>query len=232
MKTRNIAIVGLIVLLCSSCYTAAAESVSDGTGDVYHWSQTGTAWSWSANIANKPDIDITEISYTVHDNKITLKLEVSGQIQTSDNFAYWVYYNTTDSMYWLTYVNGTGFGMGMNLLQFMNTTSSENVTISGNSISVDLDVVGDTTDVELWGWAAEYTGDSQITSEWWGDWAPNSKFTGTDDTSGDTGDHTGDDTGGDENASGDTSQPSTPGFELIAVIAAVAVALILLKRRR
>lgn len=226
MKVRNIAIVGLIVLLCASCYTVAAESVNDGTGDVYHWSQTGTAWSWNANIANKPDIDITEISYTVNDNKITLKLEVSGQIQTSDKIAYWVYYNTTDSTYWFTYANGTGFGMGM---QGMNFTSGENITVSGNSISVDLDVVGDTTDVELWGWAAEYTGDSQITGEWWGDWAPNSKFTGTinDDTGGDTGG----DTNGDD-GNGDTSKPSTPGFELIAVIAAVAVAFILLKRRR
>ena len=230
MKTRNIAIVGLIVLLCSSCYTAAAESVSDGTGDVYHWSQTGTAWSWSANIANKPDIDITKISYTVDAGKITLKMEVAGSIQTSDKIGYYVWFNTTDAVYMLSYMNdtGTGFGWGTSGMNF----TQGNVTVSGNTLSAVLDALGDTTDVELWGWAAEYTVFGDTTAEWWGDWAPNSKFTGTDDTSGDTGDHTGDDTGGDENASGDTSQPSTPGFELIAVIAAVAVALILLKRRR
>ena len=85
MKPRNsgIVLISLLVLL-GSCFTAAATTVTDGTNDVYHWSQTGTAWSWSTNIANKPDIDITKISYTVNENKITLKLEVSGEIQTSD----------------------------------------------------------------------------------------------------------------------------------------------------
>jgi hypothetical protein len=225
LRSYGIVIVSVLVLL-GSCFTAAATSISDGTGDIWHWAQTGTSWSWQGNVGNKPNIDITEVSYTVNEDKITLSLTVSGTIQTSDKVVYWVYYNTTDSTYWFTYTNGTGFGMGM---QGMNITSGENVTVSGNSISVELDVVGDTTDVELWGWAHEYTSDSPTTGEWWGDWAPNSKFTGDmdDDTNGDTGD----DTNGDD-GNGDTAKPSTPGFELFAVIAAVAVALILLRRRR
>ena len=52
-----------LLILLGSCFTAAATSISDGTGDVWHWSYTGTTWSWAGNVANKPNIDITQISY-------------------------------------------------------------------------------------------------------------------------------------------------------------------------
>ena len=91
--------------------------------------------------------------------------------------------------------------------------------------------MGDTTTVELWGWAAEYTNYlSQTTNEWWGDWAPNSKLPFTPGTGGTTGGNTtGGNTTGGNNTGGGTK---TPGFEVIPVIAAVAIAAILLRRRR
>ena len=57
----------------------------------------------------------------------------------------------------------------------MNFTSQENVSISGNTISVVLDFLGDTSKVELWGYAVEYTTMGDQTAEWWGDWTPNKK---------------------------------------------------------
>ena len=82
----------------------------------------------------------------------------------------------------------------------------------------------DYSNAELWGYAAEYVEMGDTTSEWWGDWAPetHSPFWGED------GD---DDDGGD----GDEQQnpPSgTPGFETIAAIAAIGIALIILRRRK
>lgn len=224
-----------LLILLGSCFTAAAVSVSDGTGDVWHWANTGTAWSWGGNVGNKPNVDITEISYAVNDNKITLSLKVSGTIQTSDKVVYWVWYNSTDATYWLSYSNGTGNGFGMkkgemNLTSYENfTTSTENITISGNTLSVVLNVLGDTSEVELWGWAAEYTNYlSQTTNEWWGDWAPNSKLPFTPGTGGNT---DGNNTDGNTN-DGNTTGTKTPGFEVIPVIAAVGIAAILLRRRR
>jgi hypothetical protein len=222
----SIVIIGLTVIL-GSCFTAAATSISDGTNDVWHWAQSlsGTGWSWQGNVGNKPNIDITEVSYTVNQDKITLSLKVSGVIQTSDKVVYWVYYNSTDTTYWLSYTNGSGGGFGMKGV--MNITSVDNVTISGDTLSVILDVLGDTSKVELWGYAVEYTttvGDQ--TNEWWGDWAPNEKFaynTGTDGTDGTDGTPK-------DNESG--SKTKTPGFELVLVLAAVAVALIILRKRR
>ena len=213
-------------VLLGSCFTVAATTISDGTGDVWHWYYTGTTGSWGGNVANKPNIDITEISYTVNDNKITLSLKVVGTIQTSDKVVYWVYYNTTDATYWLSYTNGTGTGFGMKKTG-MNFTSSENVTISGNTLSVVLDVLGDTSNVELWGWAAEYTTFGNVAAEWWGDWAPNSKLPFTPGTGGNTGNNT-----GGNNTGGNTTGKKTPGFEVIPVIAAVGIAVILLRRRR
>ncbi len=231
MKLRSIGlvIVSLAILLGSS-FTVAATSISDGTGDVWHYSKLGTVWSWGGNVGNKPNIDIKEISYEINDGKITLKMEVTGSIQTSDKIGYWLWYNSTDATYWLSYANGTGTGFGMKK-SGLNFTSADNVSVSGDTLSVVLDALGDTSNVELWGWAWEYTNSLDFTTnEWWGDWVPNSKFPftpGTDGTDGTDGTN-----GTDGNQNGNQSGSGTPGFELVFVIAAVAVALILLRKRR
>ncbi len=127
----------------------------------------------------------------------------------------------------LSYMNGDGAGVGW---KGMNFTSEQNITVSGDTLSVVIDVLGDTSKVELWGYAVEYTttvGDE--TNEWWGDWAPNEKFPhygetgGTDDT---------DDTDGDSDDDGSGSKTGTPGFELVVVLAAVVVAFLLFRKRR
>jgi PGF-CTERM protein len=225
LRKSSMCLVGFAVLVLS-CFTASASSITDGTNDIWHWAQTGTTWSWVGNVGNKPNIDITEVSYSVNDNKITISLQVSGDIQTSDKVVYWVYYNSTDTHYLLSYSNGNGMGTGLKGTNFTleNYTYEQNVTISGGKLSVVLNALGDTSKVELWGFAQEYTITSGDTmNEYWGDWAPNEKFTY------DTG------TPGDNETPGNDSSPSekkTPGFEVVAVIAAVAIALILVRRRQ
>jgi hypothetical protein len=225
-------LIGSLVVLLGSCFTVAAISITDGTNDVWHWAQSasGTTWSWQGNVANKPNIDITQVSYLVDNGKITLSLTVRGTIQSSDKIVYWVYYNSTDTQYWFSWTNGDGGGFGM---KGMNITSTQNVTISDNTISVVLDALGDTSKVDLWGYAVEYTTIGDQTAEWWGDWAPNEKFAYDIGTGGDTGgtpDTNGTGTPADTNGSG--SQTSTPGFEIILVLAAIALALVLVRKRR
>jgi hypothetical protein len=220
LRKSSMCLVGFAVLVLS-CFIASAASITDGTNDVWHWTQSGTAWSWSGNVGDKPNIDITEVSYTVNENKLTLTLEVKGTIQNSEKISYFVFYNSTDTQYFLSYTNGSGGGWGMKTGNF---TSGQNITVSEGKISVELNVLGDTSKVDLWGYAVEYTTlGSQTTNEWWGDWAPNQKFTY------DTG------TPGDIVTPGNDSSPpekKTPGFEVVPVIAAVAIALMLLRRRR
>ena len=215
----SICLVGFAVLVLS-CFTASAASINDGTNDIWHWAQSGTAWSWGGNVGNKPNIDITEVSYSVNENKLTLMLEVQGIIQSSEKIFYYAYYNSTDTKYTLVWSNGTGSGWAIKEGSF---DQGQNLTVSENKISVEFNVLGDTSKVDLWGWAVEYTTlGSQTTNEWWGDWAPNQKFTY--------------DTGipGDNVNPGNDSSPvekKTPGFEVVAVIAAVAIALIFVRRR-
>jgi len=220
LRKSSMCLVGFAVLVLS-CFTASASSITDGTNDIWHWTQTGTTWSWVGNVGNKPNIDITEVSYSVNDNKITISLQVSGDIQTSDKVVYWVFYNSTDTQYWLSYTNDSGNGFGMKGINF---TSEQNVTISDGKLSVVLDALGDTSKVDLWGYAWEYTTTlGSQTGEWWGDWAPNEKFTHDTGTPGDS-----------ETPGNDSSPPEkkTPGFEVVAVIAAVAIALILIRRHQ
>ena len=236
LRSYGIVLISLLVLL-GSCFTAAATSVNDGTSDVRHWTFTFTGGRWDENIGNKPNIDIKEISYEINGDKITLKMEVAGSIQTSEKIAYMVYYNTTDTTYQMSYSNGTGGGYGMNH-ENMDINATDTVTISGDTLSVVLDVIGDTSKVNLWGYAAEYSSYGDLSAEWWGDWAPNEQFpfdTGTDGTDGtdDTDGTNGTDgTDGTNDNDGSGSEKKTPGFELVAVIAAVAVAFILLRKRR
>lgn len=219
----------VLAVLVLSCMTASATSIDDGTGDIWHWQQSGTSWSWIGNVGNKPNIDIKEVSYEVNGNNITLKMEVAGSIQDAEKIAYYLWYNSTDSVYMLSYANGKGSGFGW---KGMNFTNEENITVSGDTLSVVLDVLGDTSKVELWGMAVEYTttlGDQ--TNEWWGDWVPNEKFTYAPDSGGND-DAGGNDTDGGSNGDDSSGDKGTPGFEMIVVLAAVAVALLFLRRRR
>jgi len=120
MKRRSYGIIIRLLVLLGSCFTAVATSISDGTGDIRHWAQSvsGTGWSWQGNVGNKPNVDITGVSFTTNDNKLILSLKVSGTIQTSDKVFYWVYYNRTDTQNWLSYTNGSGRGFGMKGMNF------------------------------------------------------------------------------------------------------------------
>ena len=229
MKRLKYAIVcSALFLLIGASFTVAAETITDLTGDVWHWTYTGTAGSWAGNVGGKPNIDITQLSATVNGNDLTLSLTVAGTIQYSAKEWYWAYYNTTDTTYSMWWYNGTGVGIaskqGGGVPEFV-----QNLTVSGNTISAVFKVLGDTSKVELWGWAAEYTtiGATQTTNEWWGDWAPNSKipFSTTP-----TGNNTGENNG--NNTDGNNSGTKTPGFEVLPLIAAVAIAAVLLRRRR
>jgi hypothetical protein len=229
-----------MVLVCTTVFvlsalTAAATTITDGTGDVWHWSQTGTIWGWSGNVVSKPNIDITQMTANVVGNQFVLTMTVSGVIENSDKIGYWIYYNTSDMDYWAWWSNGYGMGFGS---QPNQTTMPEMaaVTATGNTITAKFNATSVPSAQEFWGWAAESTGTlGSNSSEWWGDWAPNSElpFTPPGSTGGTT---TGNNTGGNTNTGGNNNGTSsgskTPGFELVPVVAAVAIAAILLRRRR
>lgn len=255
MKRAIPILVGLVfIATVGITVSAQSGSVTDPIGDVMHWRHTDTTWGWETNVVNKLNIDITEISYTVSGDRVTLSLKVAGTVTNSDLVSYYAYLNTSDSNYILLWTNGEGSGWAMNTEEgSFQMDSDPDITSTGDTITATYDVVGAlTTGVNLWGWAAEYTVYGDTMHEWWADWAPNEESpyydqytddageddagaddSGSDDiSSDDVGDDTDDST--DTGASDDLPEEAsdTPGFEMIMLIAAIGVALVLLRKKK
>ena len=240
MKIKNgIIIVAVIVTFFLTCSFAAAETINDPSGDVYHWRNTGTGWSWDYNVGNKPDIDITEVSAVITGSTLTLTIKVTGDIQNSEKIAYWAYYNSTDTSYWMYWTNGEGYGFATQTSESGGNFGTGEISASGDTVTGVFDIIGDDTQDNFYAYAYEYTVLNDVNNEWWGDWVPNdqSPYTSGSDDSGD--DETGGDDSGDETDSDDddtsggddTTTPSTPGFEAVLLILAFVSILFIIKRK-
>jgi len=171
MKKIGLYVLAIIAAVTIFANFASAEKISDDTDDVYYWTwneSLGT-YKWAHSVTTKPNIDITEISFTTNGQQAILTMKVKGTIESSEKVTYLLYYNTTDVNYWMSYSNGTGFcmansGTGM---------AWGNATASGDTITATVNLVPTGTKLAFWGFAAEYTSQfGDKSAEWWGDWAP------------------------------------------------------------
>lgn len=219
IKVRYILGIATLAIMLLPAF-ASAEKLTDKTNDVWHvtWDTVKKKYTWEKSVENKPNIDITEISYEIDGNTLTLTLTVVGEIEDSENVGYWAYYNTTDATYYFAYTNGVGYCMGMSSNSFVQGE----VTKSGNKITATVELIGSKEKVEAWGWAAQYTNMGDTKNEWWGDWVPQETPPGYEPT-----EENGEDTKDNQTEGGGKD---TPGFELIAFSAAIAVAFALRKR--
>jgi len=201
-----------VALLCGSL--ADAATVDDDTGDVFHWKWSDNlgTYSWAHAVTDKPNIDITELSYDVSGDMLTLTMTVQGDIEDSEDVWYWASFNTSDATYYMNYVNGSGTCMGTGASNF----SFGNVSAAGDTVTGTIDLLGTDETVSFWGWAA--SGYSQATNtEYWQDWAPQEYAPDIDDGNGGNGDDDGD---------------GTPGFTVLLALGAVGAVLVVLRRRR
>lgn len=234
-RLRNILIILIagILLVCSSI-SVIADTETDSTGDVYHYYFSETGFSWKVSVENKPDIDITEVSFSANGEKLTFILKVDGNIQSSENIGYWAFYNSSDSTYMISWNNGQGFGLAMSLDQQGGSFDYDpEIIVSGNTLKAVFDKIGSTDNVALWGWAAEYTQYGDQTQEWWGDWIPGeyAPFWGEDiDYEQEQNDTEKNDKEDDKKTGDGNSGSVTPGFELILSICVIF--LILLWKRK
>ncbi len=196
-----------------------SDSIKDPTDDVMQYMYHDGRYGWKVNIGNKPHLDITEVKYFASGHNVTLSIKVDGTISKSETVVYHAYLNTSDSHYWLTWINDEGVGMAMNIEQGSFEMDMEpDITTTGNTISATYKIIGTfSSDLQLWGWAAEYTEYGDTSAEWWGDWAPN------------------DESPYYENYTADTAsiEPSKgiPGFEMMALIIAFAAIALFIKKR-
>lgn len=225
---QNILVITIVVLLMLLAVVQVASAESEGTGDLFNWHFSEDQWGFGKyGDLDHPNIDITDVSYTKEGLELTLSVTVAGTIQDSLNYYYVVYSGNPDGVYYsialvaaLAAWNANGIsGVASGLL-------TDYISDDGKTFSGTITMLEDTT-ITPYANAIEYqTFGDAVTSEWWQDWFPNSYFTIGDPGDGD-GDRDGDVDTGDGSGNG-----GTPGFKLITLVAAVAVALILLKRRK
>lgn len=216
MIKKIIYVGGILSLVLFPLVAAVSETETDDTNDIWHykWNESSDTYSWEESTSNKPNIDIRELSYSSEYQQLTLELKVQGTIQNSNDTVYYVFCNTTDATYYMSYSNGQGGCIGTSTVG--SGYSLGNVTASGNTITATVNTVGTGTTEEFYGWAAEYTTLGDTSAEWWGDWAPQSlsPWYGINDN----GDGDGD--GGD----------GTPGFELVVIACALAIAIVIKRK--
>jgi hypothetical protein len=221
----SILIVSLGTLLLASMNVSAVSSYTDPTGDVVHATWAANTWGY-ASIGGKSNIDITGVTADINDGKLTLTLTVVGPIIQSENNAYIITFNTSDANYLMVYggygagqtgQNGYSWGIPKNG-NFLNMTTG-NVSLGGtndNTLTTTLNLSGsDTTKVVLYATAYEYSGNPSENGEYWADVVGD--FTDFQPTP--------------SNGTSDGSK-GTPGFEILPGIAAITIAVILLRRRR
>jgi hypothetical protein len=222
----SILIVSVSMLVLSSS-VVSAQTVTDGQNDVIK-SQSGSSSFQTKQ--TKPDIDIKQISCTIADNTLTLELEIYGTIQQMSPYAYFATVITTDFQYDISMFDGDGSADVSDKAGSDYLPDTPELVVGENTMSAMFEIQGDATIVEIFGHA------TYIAPEMYQDWAPDSRGPegsfdtgGTGGTGGTNG--TGG-TGGTDGTNGDNQKKGTPGFEAVAVIAAVGVALILIKRRK
>ena len=180
-----------------------------------------------------------------------MSLTVSGEIQTTSDYMYMVYSGDPgETYYYISYTGGVGIWGAVGVDGVAGGLITDGISTDGSTFSHTFTMLED-AEISPYANAIQYeTFGDTLTSEWWQDWYPNTYFTGgtttdtdtddDDDTSGD--EASDDDTSGDDDDSGGIGEDSsggngddsskTPGFEIITLIAAISIALILLRKRK
>lgn len=217
---KSLLIVGVLLMLIFTSALSSAETETDGTNDVFHRRMADGAWGYYYTDEND-NIDITSISYEVNNKEVTLTLTVDGEIEDSVNIVYWAYYTSAEASYWMMYTNGSGI---VYCEKDYTIGTKAVVTTSKDTITGVFPLYGnDTSKVDLFGTAYHYTSTNNPNAELWVDWSPNTHSgapTATQDGENDGGTSSG------------NNNKGTPGFEAILFIIAIAVAFIILKRKK
>jgi len=197
------------MLICASS-TASAISVSDPTGDVWYGDESGPI----AQVDNRSNVDITQLSAIVNGDSVTLSLTVAGTIEISPDVLYIVFVNSTDTQYSIALNNDNGEGVSMNRNTKVTKYTNGSVTVTGNTLSAVFNLDGSTSMVVLSALtqAVKRYSTDRLAYVWY-DNASSMNIKDSTDTN------------------TKTNGKNTPGFESLPVIAAVTITVILLKRR-
>ncbi len=217
---------GILILGAAAILVITSLSVSaipDGTNDVGHQKWADTGYRWESYTATRDNIDATDISYEINGNQATVTMTTVGDMSTEKgaDVVYTMHLKSKDlSYYMITYVGGMGSVMGFgDYGGFMEVLDAP---ITGNTFTATFELSNPNSDWQVYGFNVEYYEPGNEQGEAWWDYAPNSNAPW----------YTGGDGDGDGGNGGSSGSSGTPGFEVITVIAALGIALIMLRRRK
>ena len=111
-KTQYFIVTLSIILFILLTNSALANTQTDGTTDVFHYNLLDNVWGWETQV-NRPNIDITQISYNVFKERIEFKLEIAGEFQSNENIEYGIIFISTDASYNISWSAGNGSGLAI-----------------------------------------------------------------------------------------------------------------------
>jgi len=247
LTKTGVFIAGFFALILLSM-SIPAETATDDTGDVWVYEFGTTGMTYNQYSGTRDNVDVTSVSYEITDSTVTATLTVAGEIVNDAYHTYMIYLENPSGQYYASYSAGSGVYMGTD--KYMGALGELNDPISGNTFTAIFEIDYPEDSFELYGFASE----SVDATEQYHDYAPNmfapyyegstdddepvddsdpGDSTDTDDT--ENGDDTGTTDLGDTDTEGQTTTtppPSgTPGFEFLALIAAFAAILFIVKKR-
>jgi len=239
MKVYKVSIfLAIMLMLVLTGISVSAEI--DETGDVFHWK--GVDWrNWGWNVQDRPNIDITDVSYTAGD-RLTISLTVQGSVNSEKSY-YHVWYNSSDAWYHLHYspddeTEPIAVALPIDFYSWdmedmMNYTEPEweSSIIDDNTITVTIDwVTEDHTMNGFHGWAQQWENEEEKMIEAWFDFAPNNYA-----WYGEYDDYYSDETnnnGENGNGGSTTDENGSPGFEVVALIAGIALLIFVFRKKK
>jgi len=244
-KSFLVMVVG--ILLIGMCGTVSAEDITDEKNDIYCYTmnmQTQQYTLSSQNVGDKGHIDIVSGSYEVNGNTLTMSMTVDEKIPSNSLTSictYILYYGDPDNVQngWHT-ATYTGLYNAYQTIEGGTPNSGELtgdlISADGKTFTASFDITTTDPSFEFWATAMEVVIDMenmdpenpQFETKTYVDVAPFGPGEWAGSTFMGAGGVAGGSTSNDDDDDGDGS----PGFEMLAVIAAIGVALIILRRRK
>ncbi len=234
----------MVFVGCFLCFLLFLHGVSaistDAEDDVYHMVRSGFSWGYDMMVSSKSSIDILQISASIDQGNLTLTLQTKGDINTSENVGYHLYYNTSEAFYYMYYVNGDGIAIGTFQSETPQIVWAE-VTASQNMLTTAIEYIGSSPVEDFYAFAIQTSvspSEYLLSSEqWWGDWCPDTHYfyledNSTNSTQPPESDDDDDDTTPSISPPAQPPDTPTPGFESILFILSIILIYIWLQKRK
>ncbi len=215
MKKSSILYLAGFILILSS---VSVNAESDPTGDIYRFNGPDATILWEF-YGEKEHIDVTDASFSISGSDITVSLTVSDSISNDQTIKYYFLLKTNPTSYYaFDYTNEDSMATGNgDLSGYVDTNPDYSISADRTTISYTFTDVDTTLDYTIKAYAVEFETYGITYGPAWYDYVPDSEASYY--------------SGGNGNKNS-SPQTGTPGFEALAVIAALGIGFIILKRRK